>query len=109
MDNNEKSYFDGYSKAELIVLAWRALSILNQSLRKLLPEHYPLQEGPCNNCDKRNSCSAICDKLEKHLDGAYSGSYILSKTYGDILQKVAFLQMERGFIRSAKTWRVQKC
>jgi len=44
---------------------------------------------PCDNCDKTETCKEPCELLEALLPCKYGGSYILSNTFGNLMDKIS--------------------
>ena len=79
---------DTCSDSELKALIRQALPIFLQACQKLLTKD-KLNQNPCDNCDKADTCTEPCKLVEALLPGRHEGSYILSNTFGNLLEKVS--------------------
>ena len=57
--------------------------------RKPLNESEQSSDSPCNNCDKHNICEEPCELLKAKLPSIHSGSYLLSNTFGKLIDEIS--------------------
>lgn len=76
------------SDSELRTLIRQTLPTFLQACQKLLNEDKSNQ-NPCDKCDKYNTCEESCESLKAKLPGIHSGSYILNKTFGNLMDEIS--------------------
>jgi len=83
--------FDTYSGSELLALIRQMLPTVIafiQASQKLLSEDKSTQ-NLCKHCDKFDICKEPCELAEAQMPNTLSGSSFLSKTYGNLLDKIS--------------------
>ncbi|MBW7991915.1 MAG: sigma-70 family RNA polymerase sigma factor [Planctomycetes bacterium] len=83
---------DTCSGSGLRALIRQALPIFLQACQKLLIED-KLNQSPCDSCDKYNTCEELCELLKAKLPSIHSGSYLLNKTFGNLMEEISDLSM----------------